>query len=237
MFASCAYLPHSWCMTMARSDSEDSERAHRVWRESTPNSPLSLSEYRFVQLAECTDTGEFTVAEPFKLFVGRHGKTGQSYSSPLPGSTSKFLAFFKLSTLSKWFPFCFDSVSTNLTLIIGENPAKTTPQKFGYPGFYIPSRHQDNKMDYIPSMPYSHRCFLQGFTQTRNSCHYSQCAVSHRAESLSSLREGEVFMVLSDLRSIISVPSLDEHDSRVRLFRAFLEASLTDRLRSGDTSF
>jgi len=44
-------------------------------------------------------------------------------------------------------------------------------------------------------------------------------------------------MVLSDPYSIISVPPPDEHDSPVRLFRAFLEDSLTDRLRSGDTSF
>jgi len=62
------------------------ERAHRVagrWRASPQISPLSLSEYRFVQFAECTDTGEFTVAEPF-LFVDRHGKTVQNLSLALP---------------------------------------------------------------------------------------------------------------------------------------------------------
>jgi hypothetical protein len=56
-------------------------------------------------------------------------------------------------------------------------------------------------------------------------------------ESLLSLREGEVFMVLSDLHSIISVPSPDEHDSPLRLFHASLGDFLTDRSRSGDTFF
>ena len=62
------------------------ERAHRVagrWRASPQDSPWSLSEYRFVQLTECIDTGEFTVAEPF-LFVDRHGKIVQNLSLGLP---------------------------------------------------------------------------------------------------------------------------------------------------------
>jgi hypothetical protein len=56
-------------------------------------------------------------------------------------------------------------------------------------------------------------------------------------ESLLSLREGEVFMVLSDLHSIISVPSPDERDSPLRLFHASLGDFLTDRSRSGNSLF
>ena len=56
-------------------------------------------------------------------------------------------------------------------------------------------------------------------------------------ESFLSLREGEVFMVLSDLHSIISVPSPDEQNSPLRLFHASLGDFLTDRSRSGDTFF
>ena len=56
-------------------------------------------------------------------------------------------------------------------------------------------------------------------------------------ESLLSLREGEVFMVLSDLHSIISVPSPDEQNSPLSLFHASLGDFLTDRSRSGDTFF
>jgi hypothetical protein len=56
-------------------------------------------------------------------------------------------------------------------------------------------------------------------------------------ESLLSLRKGEVFIVLSDLHSIISVPSPDEQDSPLRLFHASLGDFLTDRSRSGDTFF
>ena len=55
-------------------------------------------------------------------------------------------------------------------------------------------------------------------------------------ESFLSLRAGEVFMVLSDLHSIISVPSPDEHGSPLRLFHASLGDFLTDRSRS-DTFF
>jgi len=56
-------------------------------------------------------------------------------------------------------------------------------------------------------------------------------------ESFLSLREGEVFMILSDLHSIVSVPSPDEQDSPLRLFHASLGDFLTDRSRSGDTFF
>jgi NACHT domain len=56
-------------------------------------------------------------------------------------------------------------------------------------------------------------------------------------EPFLSLREGEVFMVLSDLHSIISVPSLDEQYSPLRLFHASLGDFLTDRSRCGDTFF
>ena len=56
-------------------------------------------------------------------------------------------------------------------------------------------------------------------------------------ESFLSLREGEVFMILSDLHSIISVPSPDGQHSSLRLFHASLGDFLTDRSRSGDTFF
>jgi len=56
-------------------------------------------------------------------------------------------------------------------------------------------------------------------------------------ESLLSLREGEVFMVLSDFHSIISVPSPHEQNSPLRLFHASLGDFLTDRSRSSDTFF
>jgi hypothetical protein len=56
-------------------------------------------------------------------------------------------------------------------------------------------------------------------------------------ESLLPLRKGEVFMVLSDLHSIISVPSLDKQNSPLQLFHASLGDFLTDRSRSGDTFF
>ena len=56
-------------------------------------------------------------------------------------------------------------------------------------------------------------------------------------ESLLSLRKGEVLMVLSDLHSIISVPSPDEQNSPLRLFHASLGDFLTDHSRSGDTFF
>ena len=56
-------------------------------------------------------------------------------------------------------------------------------------------------------------------------------------ESFLSLRPGEVFMVLSDLHSIISVPPVDEPDLPLRLFHASLVDFLTDHSRSGDTFF
>ena len=55
-------------------------------------------------------------------------------------------------------------------------------------------------------------------------------------ESLLSFREGEVFMVLSDLHSIVSVPSA-EQDAPLRLFHASLGDFLTDHSRSGDDFF
>jgi hypothetical protein len=56
-------------------------------------------------------------------------------------------------------------------------------------------------------------------------------------ESFLSLREGEVFMVLSDLHSIISVPSPDEQNSPLRLFHASLGDFLTDRSRCDHNFF
>ena len=57
-------------------------------------------------------------------------------------------------------------------------------------------------------------------------------------ESFLSLREGEVFTILSDLHSIIAVPStLYGRDIPLRFFHASLGDFLTDRSRSGDTFF
>ena len=56
-------------------------------------------------------------------------------------------------------------------------------------------------------------------------------------ESFLSLREGEVFTILSDLHSIIAVPSTNERDTPLRLFHASLGDFLTDHSRSGDTLF
>ena len=56
-------------------------------------------------------------------------------------------------------------------------------------------------------------------------------------ESFLSLREGEVFTILSDLHSIIAVPSVDEQDIPLRFFHASLGDFLTDHPRSGDTFF
>ena len=56
-------------------------------------------------------------------------------------------------------------------------------------------------------------------------------------ESFLSLREGEVFMILSDLHSIIAVPSAGEPNLPLWLFHASLGDFLTDHSRSGDTFF
>lgn len=53
--------------------------------------------------------------------------------------------------------------------------------------------------------------------------------------SFLSLREGEIFTVLSDLHSIIHLPSTQEEE--LRLFHASLGDFLTDHSRSGDTFF
>ena len=55
-------------------------------------------------------------------------------------------------------------------------------------------------------------------------------------ESFLSLR-GEVFTILSDLHSIIAVPSADERDIPLRFFHTSLVDFLTDHSRSGDTFF
>ena len=68
--------------------------------------------------------------------------------------------------------------------------------------------------------------------------HHRDLRITPRfVESFLSLREGEAFMILSDLHSIISVPSPDGQDSPLRLFHASLGDFLTDRSRSGDTFF
>jgi hypothetical protein len=56
-------------------------------------------------------------------------------------------------------------------------------------------------------------------------------------ESLLAFREGESFMILSDLHSIIAVPSMDEQGSTLRFFHASLGDFLTDYSRSGDAFF
>ena len=71
--------------------------------------------------------------------------------------------------------------------------------------------------------------------------HHRDLEITPRfVESFLSLRKGEVFMILSDLHSIISMPSPDERKSRkspLRLFHASLGDFLTDRSRSGDAFF
>jgi hypothetical protein len=52
-----------------------------------------------------------------------------------------------------------------------------------------------------------------------------------------SLRRGEVFTILSDLHSIIAVPSANKRDIPLRLFHASLGDFLTDHSRSGDFFF
>jgi hypothetical protein len=56
-------------------------------------------------------------------------------------------------------------------------------------------------------------------------------------ESFLSLREGEIFTVLSDLHSIIHVPSISTKGEELRFFHASLGDFLTDLSRSGDTFF
>jgi NACHT domain len=56
-------------------------------------------------------------------------------------------------------------------------------------------------------------------------------------ESFLSLREGEVFTLLSDLHSIMAVPSADKRDVPLRFFHASFGDFLTDHSRSGDTFF
>ena len=68
--------------------------------------------------------------------------------------------------------------------------------------------------------------------------HHQDLQITPRfIESFLSLREGEVFMVLSDLHSIIAVPSVNEQDVSFRFFHASLGDFLTDHSRSGDTFF
>jgi hypothetical protein len=56
-------------------------------------------------------------------------------------------------------------------------------------------------------------------------------------ESLLSYRSGEIFMVLSDMHSIISVPSSNQQDMWLRFFHASLGDFLTDHSRSGENFF
>ena len=56
-------------------------------------------------------------------------------------------------------------------------------------------------------------------------------------ESFLSYRTGEVFTILSDLHSIISIPAQDQQDMALEFFHASLGDFLTDRSRCGDTFF
>ena len=56
-------------------------------------------------------------------------------------------------------------------------------------------------------------------------------------EDFLSLREGEVFTILSDLHSIIAVPSSKERDIPLQFYHASLGDFLTDHSRSGDIFF
>ena len=56
-------------------------------------------------------------------------------------------------------------------------------------------------------------------------------------EAFLSLRKGEVFAILSDLHSIMAVPSADRRDHPLRFFHASLGDFLTDHSRSSDTFF
>lgn len=118
------------------------------------NSLLSLSEYCFVQLVEYIDTGEFTVLEPFLFVDRRHGKAVQSLSSLMP-LTPVQPRNFRIICSFQMVPFYFGNVSTNFFHIIWENPAKKNSAEIRLPRLlHTPSRHQDNKMDYVLSMPY-----------------------------------------------------------------------------------
>ena len=68
--------------------------------------------------------------------------------------------------------------------------------------------------------------------------HHRELQITPRfIESFLTLREGEVFTILSDLHSIMAVPSADERDLPLRFFHASLGDFLTDHSRSGDTFF
>jgi hypothetical protein len=56
-------------------------------------------------------------------------------------------------------------------------------------------------------------------------------------ESFLSYRTGEIFMVLSDMHSIISVPFLDQRHMALQFFHASLGDFLVDRSRSGEDFF
>jgi hypothetical protein len=64
------------------------------------------------------------------------GRPYKAFSHPCPQHPANLESFDFLHTLSKWFPFCFHDVSTNLAHII-ENLAKNTHQKVGYPAFSL----------------------------------------------------------------------------------------------------
>ena len=68
--------------------------------------------------------------------------------------------------------------------------------------------------------------------------HHRDLQITPRfVEFFLSLREGEVFTILSDLHSIMAVPSADERDLPLRFFHASLGDFLTDHSRSVDTFF
>ena len=78
---------------------------------------------------------------------------------------------------------------------------------------------------------------LQIFTLLLFLHHQDLRLTTRFVESFLSLREGEIFTVLSDLHSIIHVPSTSTKGEELRFFHASLGDFLTDHSRSGDTFF
>ena len=117
-----------------------------------------------------------------------------------------------------------------LNIIFGMSPpGKTTPfAELDSIYFYILTAASDN----IDSA-------LEIFAVLLFLHHWDLQITPRFIESLLSLREGEVFTILSDLHSIIqiAVPSASQRDRPLRFFHASLGDFLTDHSRSGDTFF
>ena len=115
-----------------------------------------------------------------------------------------------------------------LDIIFGTSPrGKTTPfSEMDYIYLHILTSASDNidtALDIFAVLLFLHHRDLQ--------------ITPRFIDSFLSLREGGAFTVLSDLHSIISVPSPDEQNSPLWLFHVSLGDFLTDHSRSGDTFF